>query len=116
MPDGLKEWAKVVTDFRMEIGVGGEARLMRDLRRLERERYRLRDITKPLGDGLYELKTTYKKEEYRCLYVYFNDEIVILFCFKKKTQKTPKQYMDLAKSRKSELLLTEVSLGEVTFH
>ncbi len=84
MFDGLKEWTTVVTDFLVEIGPDGQTRLLRDLRKLNSERYKLRDITKPLGNGLFELKTKNKREEYRCIYIYSNDEIVILLCFKKK--------------------------------
>lgn len=114
MTFGLLEWAHEVSNFLAEIGVGGEARLLRDLRKLAVQRSQLRDITKPLGEGLFELKTSFKREEYRCLYVFHESEIVVLLCFKKKSQKTPRSQLELARKRQTELKSQEMSLGKLS--
>ena len=50
--------------------------------------------TRPLGNKLFEIKT----DNLRSLYMYRKDKIIIIIgvIFIKKTQKTPKQYMEKA--------------------
>ena len=76
----------------------------------------MRDITKPLGLGLFELTTTHDRMEYRCLYAFHRNEIVVLVCFVKKSRKAPKAKIDLARSRHSELTRQEVTLGNIALH
>lgn len=58
---------------------------------------------KHLEDGIYEFRVTHKNIEYRLLFIYDGDKIVVLFnCFKKKTQKTPKTEIDKAKRLRKE--------------
>lgn len=57
----------------------------------------------PLGDGLYEVRTSFHGNAYRVLFVIEGSAMVLLNGFVKKTQKTPKRELDLAKHRKSEL-------------
>ena len=116
MSDWLKEWHSEVTDFLLFIGKKAEVRLLRDLRKLAIERYKLRDITKPIGHSLFELVTSFDGMEYRCIYVFHNDDIIVLVCFIKKRQKTPTEKIELARLRYSILVRQEVSLGDITLH
>lgn len=118
--DDLKEWEKVATDFLRHLfearGVAAQLRVLRDLRKLATQRHALRDITEKLGHGLLELKTSHDGMEYRCLYVHHHPDIVILVCFEKKKRKTPKHYINLAKTRYSQLLKEEIALGTIVLH
>ncbi len=116
MRTGLKEWGTEVTDFLAEIGKAAEARVLRDLRELASKRHLLRNINKPVGDGLFEITTSFNGMEYRCVYVFHDNEIVILVCFVKKKQKMPLTRIRLAKTRYSKLVKEEVELGNVTLH
>ncbi len=55
------------------------------------------------GYDLYELRVR-ENGMYRCIYVYKNDDIVILCAFKKKTQKTPLREIQKAVRRKIKLV------------
>ena len=56
-----------------------------------------------IRDGIYEFRVNYGNNEFRLLFTYDGDTIVILFnCFKKKTQKTPKSEIDKAIKLKNE--------------
>lgn len=120
MVGSLLEWGTEVTDFLAHVlearGKGAKARLLRDPRRLAVERHRLRDICHPLGQGLFELTTTHDGMEYRCFYVFHQNEIVVLVCFEKKSRKAPQRYIEIARARQKQLALMEVTLGDVTLH
>jgi len=56
-----------------------------------------------LRDGIYEFRVTYIHSEYRLLFIYDNDTMVILLnCFQKKTQKTPNREIEKAIKLKEE--------------
>ena len=56
---------------------------------------------KPLTDGIYELRLTTLNRELRFLFIYDGETIIVLLnCFIKKTQKTPKSIIDKAKQLK----------------
>lgn len=113
----IKEYGSVVTDFFEYVGVGAEARILRDLRKLSSDGYKLRGKhTRSLGDGLRELRTAFDRNAYRLLYVFHEGEIVILHCFMKKTEKIKKQDLELASDRHKQLVEEEVKLGDVTLH
>ena len=58
-----------------------------------------------LGSGLYEIRAKGKEGIGRSLYCMAQGrEIVILHSFVKKTQKTPKKELDIAKKRMKEVL------------
>ncbi len=121
MKNGLKEYGTVVTDFLKKIGDAGEVRLLRDLRDLAEYRNRVnekRNISKSLGQGLFEIKTTHAQQnwEIRCLYAFLENEIVILCCFIKKRQKTDPTLIAQARSRLEELKQKRYSTGNVTLH
>jgi len=60
--------------------------------------------SKAMGDGLFELRATAFDGKARALFgVIINREIVILSCFSKKTQRTPKKELELARKRLKKL-------------
>ncbi len=59
---------------------------------------------RPLGSGLYEVRTNLPQGRIaRVLFCIHESQMVLLHGFIKKTQKTPKQDLDLAKQRKRKL-------------
>ena len=88
--------AKVRRQFGHEI-----MRLQQGLRPLH-----YRPMTKAIGPGVAELKVKYRGE-YRAFYtVSLGQAVYIISAFRKKTQKTPKAEIDLAKARLAELKKT----------
>jgi len=66
--------------------------------------------TEPMGDGLFEIRAKAQEGIGRSLYCYIKGHhIVILHAFIKKTQKTPKSEMSLARLRKAEVERNEHS-------
>ncbi|VAX05963.1 Toxin HigB [hydrothermal vent metagenome] len=60
--------------------------------------------TKPMKDGLFELRMKSKEDIGRVFYcTLINKQIVMLHCFIKKTQKTPPSDLKLAISRMKEV-------------
>lgn len=60
--------------------------------------------TKPVGDGLFEIRTKGKEGIGRSLFCTIkNKEVVILHSFIKKTQKLPKKDLEIARKRMKEL-------------
>jgi phage-related protein len=59
---------------------------------------------KPLGKGLYEVRSNLSSNRIaRVIFCIYEGQMVLLHAFIKKTQKTPKQDLDLALNRKSNL-------------
>ena len=56
-----------------------------------------------LSDGIFELRSELPNRISRILFVYFDEEIVLLHGFIKKTQQTPKQDFETALKRFKEL-------------
>lgn len=63
-------------------------------------------VGKPLvgsiGDGLYEVRTLIDRNIYRVLFCLEGSAMVLLHGFQKKSQKTPKHDLDLARRRQKE--------------
>lgn len=60
--------------------------------------------TKPLGDGLFELRAKAKDGIGRGLFCYVSGKQMVILCvFVKKSDKLPKHYLNLAKARKAEI-------------
>ncbi|MEL6490228.1 MAG: type II toxin-antitoxin system RelE/ParE family toxin [Cyanobacteria bacterium J06621_3] len=60
--------------------------------------------TAPMGKGLFEIRARGKEGIGRSLYCTIKgEEIIILHSFVKKTQKTPKRALDIAKKRMKEV-------------
>ncbi len=61
-------------------------------------------VCRPMGDGLYEVRTDLDdKRIARVLFSFKDGKMVLLHGFIKKTLKTPKSDLDLAKKRKKEV-------------
>lgn len=61
-------------------------------------------VCHPMKDGLYEVRTNLTdKRIARVLFCFHNGNMVLLHGFIKKSQKTPKPDLDLAKKRKKEV-------------
>ena len=61
-------------------------------------------INRPLGGGLHEIRSSLSGGRIaRVLFCVVDDQMVLLHGFIKKTQKTPKAALDLAKARMKEM-------------
>lgn len=60
-------------------------------------------ICRPMGDGLFEVRTNLPQGIARVLFCIHEGEMVLLHGFIKKSQKTPKQDLNLALERKLEV-------------
>ncbi|KCZ54023.1 hypothetical protein HY29_02845 [Hyphomonas beringensis] len=109
MSVALKQFGNVVDEFLAELEAGAEARSRRLMKLLEEKGGAMRTDSKPLGDGLFELKIKHKKREYRLLYFFHDEAAVFVNCFEKKTRKTPKRELDNAKAR-----MTAITKGTQT--
>jgi len=59
---------------------------------------------KPIGHGIYEVRTELPSNKIaRVLFCIYDDSMVLLHGFIKKTQKTPKGELELARQRKRKL-------------
>jgi phage-related protein len=58
-----------------------------------------RPLVGSLGQGLFEVRTSYDKNEYRVLFCIEASTMVLLHGFQKKTQKTPASELRLARQR-----------------
>ena len=56
-------------------------------------------MVKSLGKGLWEVRSRLDNRIARVLFVFSDSTIILLHGFIKKTQKTPKQEIELAKKR-----------------
>lgn len=80
----LKMQAKIIKEIEMLAKLGTDLRLPH---------------TKPLGDGLFELRISCDGNISRVIYFhYVNHKFVLLHGFIKKTEKTPQREIDTAKS------------------
>lgn len=65
-------------------------------------------VCRPMGDGLYEVRTNLvDKQIARVLFCFHGGMMVLLHGIIKKSQKIPKSALDLAKRRKSEVEMAE---------
>lgn len=61
-------------------------------------------VCRPLGAGLYEVRSTLSsKREVRVVFCIYEKFMILLHAFIKKTQKTPIQDMAIAKQRQKEI-------------
>jgi len=73
------------------------------IHKLQRDGQLREPESKKLTKDLLELKVRIDGQ-WRAIYAYYEDDfIVILLCFNKKVQKTPKQYIQLANQRLKKL-------------
>ena len=60
-------------------------------------------LVRPMGDGLFEIRTSLKNKISRVLICFFDDQIILLHGFIKKTQKTPDNELEIARKRKNKI-------------
>lgn len=101
-PDGT-EPAK---DFIMSLPESMNAKFLKILEILQKRGYNLREpFSKPLKDGIFELRAQVGNDISRVLYFFYVGKKVILTNgFIKKTQKTPQKEIDLALKYKNDYL------------
>ncbi len=92
----MRDWLKALDKVtRHEIGT--------DIAKVQR----MWPVSKPLvdsfGKGLYEVRTRTDAGIYRVLFCIDETDVVLLHGFMKKTKKTPKHELDLARKRQSEV-------------
>ena len=97
---------KPVRDFIFKQDTKMKAKLIGLLEVLEEKGNTLREpYSKSLGDGIFELRCNVGNNITRIMYFfYYGDKIILTNGFVKKTQKTPKKEIDLAKKRRSEYI------------
>lgn len=83
-----------------------QAKMFRELELLETFGNELREPhSKPLGDGIYEVRAKFASDITRVLYFFVVDKKIILTNgFVKKTQKTPVNEIELAKKYRKDYL------------
>ena len=83
-----------------------QAKILRGVLLLQENGTALREPSvKPLGDGLWELRTVFGGEAFRIIYfTWTGRRFVLLHAFQKKTQKTPPGEIDLARGRRADWL------------
>ncbi len=93
------------------------ARIKRALRELALNGIQMdRRKSKSLGDRLFELKVSHDGDTYRFVYFFNLQDIPIIVTLKKKTQKTPKKFLQLARRRRLEIVKQEIRIGGITIH
>ena len=86
-----------------ELSTMERAKIMRALLLFETEDKIPHHYIKYLRDDIYEFRVTFGNNEYRLLFIYDNNTIVVLLnCFKKKSQKTPPKEINKAIRLKEE--------------
>ncbi len=91
----VREWVKTLPKrVRHEIGT--------DVAKVQREWPVSRPLVGSLGKGLYEVVTSFDRNEYRVLFCIEGGVMVLLHGFQKKSQKTPQRDLELARERQKE--------------
>ena len=95
-----------VKDFLDELSVKMRNKVLDNLKHLQIHGHHLREpYSKPLGDGIFELRTRFGSDITRVLYFfYIGNRIVLTHGFVKKTQKTPKAEIELCEARMKDFL------------
>lgn len=91
------------SDFMGKLSESERAKILRALLLFETEDKIPYHYIKYLRDDIYEFRVNYGTNEFRLLFIYDGDTTVVLLnCFKKKTQKTLKSEIDKAIRLKEE--------------
>lgn len=93
-------------EFILSLDTKMQAKMFRELELLETFGNELREThSKPLGDGIYEVRAKFASDITRVLYFFVVDKKIILTNgFVKKTQKTPVNEIELAKKYRKDYL------------
>jgi len=93
----VREWLK-------ELPIEDRHAIGRDLERVQHRWPVGMPLARPLGKGLWEVRTRLANSRIaRVIFCFHEEELVALNGFIKKTQKTPQGELELALSRKKEL-------------
>ena len=94
-----EEGKKPAKDFMLSQNPKMKAKLFGLVSILEQYGNQLREpYSKPLGDGIFELRAKVGTDISRVLYFfYYEGRIVLIHCFVKKTKKTPPSEIEYAK-------------------
>lgn len=97
---------KPVEEFLLSLDKKMRAKILGILGILEEKGNTLREpYSKPLGDGIFEVRCKIGTDITRVLYFFYYEGCIILTNgFVKKTQKTPKQVVQLAKKRRADYI------------
>ena len=93
-------------EFILSLDAKMQAKMFRELELLETFGNELREPhSKPLGDGIYEIRAKVASDITRVLYFFVvNKKIILTNGFLKKTQKTPDSEITLAKKYRKDYL------------
>ena len=83
-----------------------QAKVLRNVALLREHGTTLREpYVKLLGDGLWELRTVFGGDAFRIIYfTWIGERFVLLHAFRKKTQKTPRGEIEMARARRADWL------------
>jgi phage-related protein len=81
---------------------GVKKQIGRDIRVVQRGWPRGKPLVDGFGDGLFEIRSTVLKSEYRLLFCIDDGTILILHGFQKKTRATRQEDIALARKRQKE--------------
>jgi phage-related protein len=95
---------KPVRDWIMELPATDRVLVGKDIQKVEFGWPIGRPSCAPLGDGLWEIRSTLGSDRIaRIIFCLRGDEMILLSGFIKKTQKTPRQDIEIALKRKKEV-------------
>ena len=97
---------KPVEDFLLGLDMKMRAKMIHMMEILEDKGVELRELyTKPLGDGIFELRCKQANNITRALFFfYIGGKIIVTNGFTKKTPKTPRQEIRLAQERRADYI------------
>ncbi len=99
---------EIVRDFLRQLPIDDKKKVGEDLMTVQIGYPMGLPLCRPLGDGLVEVRTSLpSKREVRIIFAFDSGMrcLVALHAFVKKTQRTPKSDLDLAKSRRNEFTM-----------
>lgn len=93
----MREWLlSLPADLRKEIGG--------DIRNVQEGWPLGKPYVDGFGDGLFEVRTSHRGNQFRVLFSITGGTLVLLHGFQKKTQRTPTTDIDLARRRQKEVM------------